>query len=243
MSMDPMRRCIILIGNGNEKAAGICAGNACQRQHTSCADSARSSASVPLRASGPKAGSRPAIGAIDRKPPRSTFARRLSIALALLWSTGTALAAGLPYDEQANAAAEIRQAQQSARDTGRDVLMVFGANWCPECREVPRLLQQHAAQVGPDKVVLVKVDVGNFDRNLDIVRAWGNPIRKGIPAAVLYRPQQGVVYNGLLIRLLDSHARLRKIALAALVPAAALSLLLAALAIRQRREDELAERG
>lgn len=163
------------------------------------------------------------------------IAMRIAVGTVLLWSTGAALAAGLPYDEHADAAADVRAARQSASATGRDVLIVFGANWCLECREVPRLIEQHADQVGPDKAVLVKVDVGNFDRNMDLVKSWGTPTRKGIPAAVLYRPRQGIVYSGLFSRLLDPTARFRKLALAAAVPLGGLGLLLVALRWRRRQ--------
>jgi len=41
---------------------------------------------------------------------------------------------------------------------------------------------------------VVKVDIGNFDRNLDLVAAYGNPIKKGIPAAVVLSPNNEVLY-------------------------------------------------
>jgi thioredoxin 1 len=163
------------------------------------------------------------------------IAMRIAVGAILFWSAGAAFAAGLPYNENAHAAADVREARQAAAATGRDVLIVFGANWCLECREVPRLVEQHADQVGPDKVVLVKVDVGNFDRNMDVVKSWGTPTRKGIPAAVLYRPRQGVVYSGLFSRLLDPYARFRKLALAALAPVSGLGLLLVVVRWRRRQ--------
>ncbi|MBI3229280.1 MAG: hypothetical protein HYZ45_03585 [Burkholderiales bacterium] len=41
---------------------------------------------------------------------------------------------------------------------------------------------------------VVKVDVGNFDRNLDIANSYGNPLKKGIPAAVLVSPSNQVLF-------------------------------------------------
>ena len=41
---------------------------------------------------------------------------------------------------------------------------------------------------------VVKVDVGRFDRNLDIANAYGNPIKKGIPAAVIVASDNRVLY-------------------------------------------------
>ena len=45
------------------------------------------------------------------------------------------------------------------------------------------------------KFVLVKIDVGNFDKNLDIAQSYGNPIKKGIPAAVLLSPDNKILYS------------------------------------------------
>jgi protein disulfide-isomerase len=41
---------------------------------------------------------------------------------------------------------------------------------------------------------IVKVDVGNFDHNLDVANAYGNPISKGIPAAVIVSPGNQVLF-------------------------------------------------
>lgn len=41
---------------------------------------------------------------------------------------------------------------------------------------------------------VVKVDVGDFDRNLDVVAQFGEPTAKGIPAAVLLSPDGTVRY-------------------------------------------------
>jgi thioredoxin 1 len=41
----------------------------------------------------------------------------------------------------------------------------------------------------------VKINVGNFDKNLDLAARYGNPIQGGIPAAVLVTPTDKVVYS------------------------------------------------
>ena len=44
------------------------------------------------------------------------------------------------------------------------------------------------------KFVVVKINVGQFDTNLAISNEYGNPIKKGIPAAVLLTPQNTMLY-------------------------------------------------
>ena len=41
---------------------------------------------------------------------------------------------------------------------------------------------------------MVSVDVGEWDRNLDIVEEYGNPISEGIPALVLLNPDNEVIF-------------------------------------------------
>src|ERR1700689_2192845 len=87
-------------------------------------------------------------------------------------------AAELPYDESANAAADLQRALAAAQSNRNDVLLVFGANWCPDCRELDKALNgsSHALIAGHFQVV--KVDVGRFDKNLDVANQYGNPIQK-----------------------------------------------------------------
>ncbi|MDR3482133.1 MAG: thioredoxin family protein [Burkholderiaceae bacterium] len=112
----------------------------------------------------------------------------LSIALAVFAET-------LPYDEAADAKAGINQALSTARHDSKQVLLVFGANWCKDCRELDKALHGKSQALIDGKFVVVKVDVGNFDKNLDLANAYGNPIKKGIPAAVLLTAENKVLYS------------------------------------------------
>ncbi|MEE4361625.1 MAG: thioredoxin family protein [Pseudomonadales bacterium] len=90
-----------------------------------------------------------------------------------------------PYDPEADADAAIDGALEAARETGRIVLVQFGANWCPDCRQFATLLEDPTVKpMVADAFVVAKVDVGNWDNNLDVAERYGNPIANGIPAAV-----------------------------------------------------------
>lgn len=92
-------------------------------------------------------------------------------------------AAELPYDEKADARVDIARAIESARAAHREVLLVFGANWCKDCRMLDAELKQgRLARLMAERYVVVKVDVGNFDKNLDLAQRYDNPIKKGIPS-------------------------------------------------------------
>ncbi|OHX14215.1 thiol reductase thioredoxin [Chromobacterium sphagni] len=120
--------------------------------------------------------------------------RKFLILLSLLLSTA-ALAAPKPYDENADAKAELRQTLQAARQNHLPVLLILGANWCEDCRALDTALKSgKSAELISRAFKVVKVDVGNFDHNLDIDAAYGHPIAKGIPAAVVLSPDNQVIY-------------------------------------------------
>jgi protein disulfide-isomerase len=118
------------------------------------------------------------------------WVRVLALALVSL----AAVAAPLPYDEHADARATLQQGLDAARASGKEVLVVFGANWCKDCRELDQALHGRTASLIAARFVVVKIDVGNFDKNLDLVKRYGYPTGKGIPAAVVLSADDKVLY-------------------------------------------------
>src|SRR3984885_10039871 len=104
-------------------------------------------------------------------------------------------AAELPYDENANAAADLQRALAAAQSNRNDVLLVFGANWCPDCRELDKALNGSSHALISGHFQVVKVDVGRFDKNLDLANQYGNPIKMGIPAVVVLSADNKIVYS------------------------------------------------
>lgn len=108
------------------------------------------------------------------------------------------------YDTHADARQDIAAAISRASKTGRNIVLVFGANWCPDCHALDA--QMHKPDLAPliDRdFVVVNIDVGRFDKNLDVGEKYGVPIRKGIPAIavldahgkLLYAQSQGQFAN------------------------------------------------
>lgn len=100
------------------------------------------------------------------------------------------------YDEKADAAADVAAGLQRADRAGKQLLLTFGANWCPDCRVLASAMQEPPlADLIEAHFVVVKIDVGNWDKNLALVKTWGNPIRKGIPAIVVANGDGGIIYT------------------------------------------------
>jgi thioredoxin 1 len=119
---------------------------------------------------------------------------KLLLPLLLALSTSLAAAADRPYDETADARTQIAVALRGAAAAKEPVLLIFGANWCEDCRALDHALKsgRNAELMGRFKVV--KVDVGHFDHNVDISTAYGNATKKGIPSAVIVSPQNKILF-------------------------------------------------
>ena len=115
--------------------------------------------------------------------------------MALVCSLGVAFAATGPYDESADAKAQVREAVAQAKADHRPVLVVFGANWCPDCRALDIAMKngRNAELIGKEFRV-VKVDVGRFDKNVDVAAAYDVPLKKGIPAVAIVSPDNRALY-------------------------------------------------
>jgi thioredoxin 1 len=82
-----------------------------------------------------------------------------------------------------NAHAEIAHALKLASQQHKRVLLVFGANWCYDCHVLDLAFHRTdvAAVLDPNFEV-VHVDVGQGDKNQDIMQQYHVPMAKGIPA-------------------------------------------------------------
>jgi thiol-disulfide isomerase/thioredoxin len=95
-----------------------------------------------------------------------------------------------PYDEAADADRAVAAARAEALARHRLLLIDLGGNWCPDCRilaatmELPELEAFMAAHY-----VVVSVDVGRFDRNLQIPARYGIKGRlDGVPSVLVVDP-------------------------------------------------------
>ena len=113
---------------------------------------------------------------------------------ALSWAGGNK-----PYSETAHALTDIKAATATAKK-GELILVSFGANWCLNCRRLANHLHEQPLESWlQNNFKVVKVNIGNWNKNEDAIEAFDNPIQFGIPAVVL------LDHEGNLIKSLPSH--------------------------------------
>jgi thiol-disulfide isomerase/thioredoxin len=97
----------------------------------------------------------------------------------------------LPYNEAADAKAAVAKARARAKAGHKLLLIDLGGNWCLDCRILAGTmdLPEVAAFVRRNYEV-VTVDVGRFDKNLDVPAHYGITQRlAGVPALLVVDPR------------------------------------------------------
>src|SRR5438445_12143544 len=115
-----------------------------------------------------------------------------SLALAAVMA-GLTLAAGPArsanreiYPDPSQGKANLAAALKTAASTHKRVIVDFGGNWCGDCQVLD--IYFHNPQNRPileSNFLLVHVNVGHYDANLDIAKRYGIPLEKGVPALVV----------------------------------------------------------
>lgn len=120
---------------------------------------------------------------------------RFALALLIALAATPIRAADGPYDAAADARADVRRTLTEAAAAKTAVLVVFGANWCADCRILDSAMKQDpTAALVAREFRVVKVDVGRFDRNVDVAAGYGVPLKSGIPAIAIVSPRNEVLY-------------------------------------------------
>jgi thiol:disulfide interchange protein len=100
------------------------------------------------------------------------------------------------YPASGQAEADIAAALAQAAREKKRVLLDFGGNWCGDCH-VLEIYFHDAANRGllDAHYVLVPVNIGQMDANLEIAARYGVPVAKGVPALAVLEPSGLVVYS------------------------------------------------
>ncbi|HZB88183.1 MAG TPA: thioredoxin family protein [Terracidiphilus sp.] len=121
----------------------------------------------------------------------------LSLAAALLLAVSTAYSAtGDIYPAPEQAKADVAAALKLAAATHKRVLIDFGGNWCPDCHVLNIYFHDETNRpLLEANFVLVDVNIGHVDQNLDIAERFGVPLAKGVPALAVVSDKGKLLYS------------------------------------------------
>src|SRR2546423_12888706 len=102
-----------------------------------------------------------------------------------------------PYDEKANADAQVNAALVAAKAQHKLAFIDLGGNWCGDCRVLASLMELPEVKRFVDAhYVVTQVDVGRFNKNLQIPARWGITTRlEGVPAVLIVDPNTNALVD------------------------------------------------
>ncbi|HWW97708.1 MAG TPA: thioredoxin family protein [Edaphobacter sp.] len=100
------------------------------------------------------------------------------------------------YSAEADPKAEIASALKQASLEHKRVILDFGGDWCGDCQVLDIYFHQSPNLELLDKnFLLVHVDIGRFDKNLDIPEKYNVPLKKGVPALAVLDADGKLLYS------------------------------------------------
>ncbi len=101
-----------------------------------------------------------------------------------------------PYDETADAPAQVAAAIARAAASHKFVLLAFGGNWCPDCRITAGVLALPDVRPWVEKnFEEVSIDIGRLNKNMDIAERYGVRVI-AVPTIVILGPDGKMLNAG-----------------------------------------------
>jgi len=113
-----------------------------------------------------------------------------------MWAVSAGSAQRDIYPPAAAARADLAAALSTAAATHKRVILDFGGNWCTDCHVLD--LYFHDAANEPlleAGYILVHVNIGRLNENLDIAARYQIPLDRGVPALAVLGEHGDLLYS------------------------------------------------
>ena len=100
------------------------------------------------------------------------------------------------YSAEADPKAEIASALKQASAEHKRIILDFGGDWCGDCQVLDIYFHQPPnADLLDKNFIVVHVDIGHYDKNLDIAEKYKIPLKKGVPALAVVDAHGNLLYS------------------------------------------------
>lgn len=100
------------------------------------------------------------------------------------------------YSSTADPKADIAAALKQAKAEKKRVILDFGGDWCGDCQVLDIYMHQSPNEELLRKhFVVVHVDIGRMDHNVDVAQKYKVPIQKGVPALAVLDALGKLLYS------------------------------------------------
>ena len=121
------------------------------------------------------------------------------LALATLLAVGVSTARPATreiYPSPDQAKTDLAAALKTAAQSHKRVIVDFGGNWCGDCQVLDIYFHNpENLSILESNFVLVHVNIGHMDTNLDIAEQYQIPLSKGVPAIAVLSENGKLLYS------------------------------------------------
>jgi thiol:disulfide interchange protein len=119
------------------------------------------------------------------------------LAALLMLGVGSVQAANRQiYPDPSQAKADVAAALKTAAAEHKRILLDFGGDWCGDCQVLDIYFHDTANHpILEANFVLVHVNIGHMDANVDIAEKYGVPLHKGVPALAVLDEHGALLFS------------------------------------------------
>ena len=93
----------------------------------------------------------------------------------------------LPYNGVEYSPEQVNGFIDETIEQSKQPILIFGGNWCPDCRILDGTLQLPTIKkFMEEKYQIMHIDVGRYDKNMDLISYFGIPKEKGVPRVLVF---------------------------------------------------------
>ena len=102
----------------------------------------------------------------------------------------------LPYNGIEYSDVEINNFLDESIKNNLQPIIIFGGNWCPDCRIFAGTLNMSSIKKFIDeKFRILHIDVGRYDINMDLMEEYGIPSQEGVPRVLVFDFERNLINN------------------------------------------------
>lgn len=93
----------------------------------------------------------------------------------------------LPYNGEIYSESDIERFLNSSINKSKQPIIIFGGNWCPDCRILEGTLQLPTIKKYMiEHYEIMHVDVGRYDKNMNLISYFKIPKEEGVPRVLVF---------------------------------------------------------
>ena len=102
----------------------------------------------------------------------------------------------LPYDGNVYSVNDLNKFIKATIQSDKQPILIFGANWCPDCRIFSGTMNIPKIKSYIDKnFQILYIDVKRYEINMGLMEEYGIPSAEGIPRVLVFDKNENLLNN------------------------------------------------